>query len=104
MRRPTLTGGKGAEWLEVVRLGKFDWRVSDSRIDQADGSRRLGYIEQIGSFHYELLWITVPLRWAYVESFAAAVGSFANSTTFPAEMLAERDNAVVTSEDDENVA
>lgn len=82
MRPFTPTSGKGAKWLEVVRLGKSDWRVSDSRFDRADGSRLLGYIEQFGRFHYELLWTTVPLRWAYVESFAAATAAFTDNTTF----------------------
>jgi hypothetical protein len=91
MRRLTLTGGKDAEWLEVVRLGKCDWRVSDSRVDKADGARLLGYIEQIGRFHYELLRITDPLRWAYVESLAAATAAFIDNTTFRNETFAERE-------------
>jgi hypothetical protein len=88
MRHVTVTGGNGAEWLEVVRLGKCDWRVTDSRIDLADGSRLLGYIELIGRFHYELLWTAVPLRWSYAESFAAAIGAFAEDTTLRYARLA----------------
>jgi hypothetical protein len=36
----------GFAHLEVVRLGRHDWRVSDGRLDQNDPTRLLGFVER----------------------------------------------------------
>lgn len=80
-------------WLEVVRLGRTDWRVSDSRIESADPSRLVGFIEKLSNSRFELVWMTYPVRWGYAHTLSAALGGMAEGARF-AGATAERDPAV----------
>jgi hypothetical protein len=86
----------GDDWLEVIRLDRLDWRVSDLRVDQADAGHLLGYIERVHRDRYELFWIIDPVRWSYVKSFAAAVEGFADGRMLAGATQDERDGFVVT--------
>jgi hypothetical protein len=91
MKHPsTIQRQSAIEWLEVIRLSRVDWRISDSRIDVDDSTRLLGYIERQFHDRYEVLWMTDPLRWAYVESFDAALAGFGESARFTVQTQADR--------------
>jgi hypothetical protein len=79
------------DWLKVVQLDRENWRISDARVEVADNSGLLGFIERISSRRYEILWMTDPLRWAYEGSFDAAVRGFFESVRFGGTVLAERE-------------
>jgi hypothetical protein len=88
--------GSVPEWLEVVRLGHTDWRVSDSRVDSADPRRLVGFIEKLPTGRFELVWITYPIRWGYTDTLSAALSGMAEGAQF-AGAIAERDSSVSTS-------
>ena len=79
-----------ADWLEVIRIGKKDWRVSDTRRDAGDPARLLGFIERIRRDRYEVLWMTAPLRWAYLPSMSEAIEAFGDSLRFTGEQVPDR--------------
>ena len=88
---PALHATPSPDWLEIIQLDRSDWRISDARLGSPDGDRLVGYIERLARDRYELLWMTDPLRWAYVDSFDAARTAFADSVRFTGMILSERD-------------
>jgi hypothetical protein len=70
------------DWLELFRLTRTDWRVSDSRLDPSDPQRLLGYIERLGPKRYEVLWLAEPVGWGYVTSLKLATAAFADISQF----------------------
>ena len=81
------------DWLEVIRIGRKDWRVSDTRREVGDAARLLGFIERISRDRYEVLWMTEPLRWAYLPTMSAAIEAFSDSLRFTGEQVSEREVA-----------
>jgi hypothetical protein len=86
----TLAPPSAAEWLEVIRTGRSDWRVSDSRLASGDPERIVGFVERLDRLRYEVLWMTDPMRWAYVESLAAAVAAIRDRVEFVGPQLLQR--------------
>ena len=79
--------------LEVIRLNRTGWRVSNSCIDEGDPGRVLGYVERLGSDRYEVLWLAAPISWAHVGSFEVALAAVADRPHFSGTMEPERDPA-----------
>ncbi len=86
----TLAPPTAAEWLEVVRTGRSDWRVSDSRRDSSDPERLLGFVERLGRTRFEVLWMTDPMRWGYVESLPEAVTAIRDRVEFAGPQRLQR--------------
>jgi hypothetical protein len=80
-----------AEWLEVVRTGRSDWRVSDSRRDPGDPDRLLGFVERLDRGRFEVLWMTEPLRWGYTRSLPEALAALRDRVTFSGLQLYARE-------------
>lgn len=72
--------------LEVVRLGRSEWRVSEA----SDGAALLGYIERQRSGRFEIVWMTDPMRWGYTTTFDDALVVFADNSRFTGEIVAQR--------------
>jgi hypothetical protein len=89
----TLAPPVAADWLEVLRVGKTDWRVSDSRHDVGSTGRILGFVERQGRDRFEILWMTEPPRWAYVHSLAEAIAALGNDIGFTGPDALERQEA-----------
>jgi hypothetical protein len=70
--------------LDVVRLGKTDWRVSGA------GGELLGYIERQHSDRFEIVWMTDPMHWGYIDSFDGALEAFTDSVRFTGEQSPKR--------------
>lgn len=85
-------------WLEVLRLDHNDWRVSDARVDVGDFDRIVGYIERLGPWRYEVLWVRATPGWAYVRSFDLAVAAVADREHFDGVIQAERAGAFTRAE------
>ena len=81
-------------WLEVIRLRRGEWRISDLRVDTTDSARLLGYVEKLVGNRFELVWMTDPMRWGYVETFVQAIAGFEDAARFSGHALAERDQSV----------
>ena len=82
-----------AAGIEVIRLDRTAWRISNSFIDQGDPDRLLGYIERLESDRYEVLWLAPPISWAYVDSFELALAAVADRPHFSGTIEPERDQA-----------
>jgi hypothetical protein len=82
--------------LEVVRLGRHDWRVSDNTLEQGDPARLLGFIERLKRGYFEVLWISDPPEWAYTVSLATAVAALAGADSFVGVRRVNRDQSVRT--------
>lgn len=76
--------------LEVIRLNRTDWRISDTASDLDDPRRLLGYVERLARDQYEVLWIAPPLGWSYVSSFGRALAALADRTRFDGPIIARR--------------
>ena len=85
---PNATAG-----IEVIRLDRTAWRISNSFIDEGDPGRLLGYIERLNSDRYEVLWLTAPISWAYVDSFKLALAAVVDRPHFNGTVEPERDLA-----------
>jgi hypothetical protein len=72
--------------LSVVRLGRTDWRISSG----VDGEELLGYIERQSGGRFEVLWMSDPVRWGYVDSFDEALVAFGDSVRFSGEVFGDR--------------
>ena len=83
----------GPAWLEVIRLNRTAWRISNSSISQGDPDRLLGYIERLSSDRFEVLWLGAPISWAYVTSFEVALAAVADRSQFSGIIEPERDPA-----------
>jgi hypothetical protein len=83
-------------WIEVIRLGRYDWRVSDARLAGSDPARLLGYVEKLSNRRYEVVWMTDPIRWGYVDTFAIALRGFMFGSRFSGITAAERDGSVIS--------
>ena len=79
--------------IEVIRLDRTAWRISNSSIDQGDSGRLLGYIERLANDRYEVLWLAAPVSWAYVDSFELALAAAADRPHFSGTIEPERDLA-----------
>jgi len=79
--------------IEVIRLDRTAWRISNSFIDEGDPGRLLGYIERLESDRYEVLWLAAPISWAYVDSFKLALAAVADRPHFSGTIEPERDLA-----------
>jgi len=90
---PTMAPSGTAEWVEVRSIGKTEWRVSDSRQEVGSTGHVLGFIEQLRRDRYELVWMTEPPRWAYVDSLADAVAAFGDDVDFVGAQLSDREVA-----------
>jgi len=71
--------------VDITQVSKTDWRVSNSA-DQV-----LGYVEQLSSHRYEVMWLTEPLRWGYTSTFPDAIAAVAGADESVAEIWPERD-------------
>jgi hypothetical protein len=87
----TLAPQGTAEWLEVFHIGKNEWRVSDSRLEAGTDGRLLGFVERLSRDRYEVLWMTEPPRWAYVDSLARAMAAFGDDAGFIGMEVSERE-------------
>jgi hypothetical protein len=72
--------------IDVRRLGRSEWRISDA----SDLERVLGFIERQASDRFEIVLMSDPVRWAYVESFESALLAFGDSGRFGGELLSHR--------------
>jgi hypothetical protein len=79
------------DWLEVVRLGRREWRVSDLRVAPGDSTRLLGYVERVSPRRYEVMWMGDPMKWGYVDSLAGALVGIAEVGRFTGTHVARRD-------------
>jgi len=79
--------------LEIIRLDRTGWRISNSSIDQGDPSRLLGYIERLDSDRYEVLWLAAPISWAYFDSFELALAAVTDRPHSSGTIQPERDPA-----------
>ncbi|MBC7595357.1 MAG: hypothetical protein H7288_15700 [Kineosporiaceae bacterium] len=79
--------------LEVTRLDRTSWCISNSFINEGDSGRLLGYIEGLERDRYEVLWIAAPISWAYVNSFELALAALADRLQFSGIVEPERDPA-----------
>lgn len=79
--------------LEVIRLDRTGWRISNSFIKDGVPGRLLGYIERLDRDRYEVLWIAAPISWAYVNSFELALAAVADRLQFNGIVEPERDPA-----------
>ena len=79
--------------LEVIRLDRTGWRISNSFITEGVPGRLLGYIERLDRDRYEVLWIAAPISWAYVDSFELALAAVADRPHFSGVIAPERDQA-----------
>ena len=80
--------------IEVIRLNRTAWRISNSPIDQGDAARLLGYIERLANDRYEVLWLAAPISWAYVGSFELALAAVIDRPHFSGIIEQERDPAI----------
>lgn len=61
--------------LEIVAISDHEWRVCDGRIDEADASRLLGYVEKLED-RYEVLKLVPPVDvWEDFDCLAAALAA-----------------------------
>ncbi len=72
--------GASTTQLDVVRVDRRCWRVSDPSIVASDHRRLTGFIERLDHDRYEVLWSGAPIGGAYVASFALALGALADRT------------------------
>jgi hypothetical protein len=79
------------EWLEVVRLDRNDWRVSDLRAPVGDSARLLGYVERLAARRYEVVWMGDGMKWGYIDSLAGALRGIADAEHFAGTIAARRD-------------
>jgi hypothetical protein len=79
------------EWLEVIRLDRTDWRVSDLRAPIGDSARLLGYVEKLSARRFEVVWMGDPMRWGYVDSLGGALAGIAEAGRFTGTIAARRD-------------
>lgn len=80
--------------LEVIRLDRSSWRISDSSIDEHDPRRLIGYVERVAANRYEVLWLTDPVAWAYVASFDDALAAMADRNNFLGTIEPQRDPSI----------
>jgi hypothetical protein len=92
--RPADSDGDLPNWVEVVRVGRCDWRVSDSRIAVTDPGHVLGYVEKFSRSQFEVLWMTNPMRWGRVDNLAAAIANIAHGRSFGDTTTAERGESI----------
>ena len=76
--------------LEVVRLNRVEWRISDTARRGGDPLRLLGYVERLAREEYELLWLVPPMGWSYVSSLGSALVALADRRRFDGEIVARR--------------
>jgi len=76
--------------LEVVRLNRVEWRVSDLALATGDPLRLMGYIERLARDEFEVLWLRPPLGWSYVSSFGSALAALADRSRFDGVIDARR--------------
>ena len=74
------------EALEIIRLGRAEWRVSDA----ANPELLLGFIERQRADLFEVVWMSDPMRWGYAPSFESALVAFGDSVRFAGEILPKR--------------
>ena len=79
--------------IEVIRLHRTAWRISNSFIDEGEPGRLLGYIERLENDRYEVLWLAAPISWAYVDSFELALAAVTDRPHFSGIIEPERDLA-----------
>jgi hypothetical protein len=84
------------DWLEVLRLDRKDWRISDARVEKSEPRRLLGYIERLRRDRYEILWLTEPVGWAYATSFDLALAAFAHRDQFAGTVSPQRDPSLAS--------
>lgn len=77
--------------LEVIRLDHSSWRISNSLIDPSDPARIMGFIERLERDRFEVLLLTPPTGWAYVDTFGLALSAFTNREHFEGEIEGQRD-------------
>src|ERR1700722_13318009 len=82
------------EWLEVIRLGRSDWRVSDGRGLVGDPGRLLGYVERLGPRRFGGVGMGEPVRWGYVDSLGGALVGIAEPRHFTGTIEPRRDRPV----------
>ena len=80
-----------ATLLEVVRLDRTSWRISDSSIDASDPARIMGFIERLASDRFEVLLLVLPTGWAYVDTFGHALMAFSDRPRFEGQLEPQRD-------------
>lgn len=72
--------------LEVVRLGRTEWRVSEA----SERAQLLGFIERQRRDRFEILWMSEPIRWGYAKTFDSAIVAFGDTASFTGEISLER--------------
>ena len=72
--------------LEVVRLGRSEWRVSAA----SERGLLLGYVERLRADRFEVLWMSDPIRWGYTSTFDDAMAAFAGTGAFVGEVFPAR--------------
>ena len=80
--------------LDVHKLDRRSWRVTDSSRTGSPETRIVGFIERLRSDRYEVLWLTPPIGWAYFASFDSALEALEDRETFLGTIEASRDPAV----------
>lgn len=79
--------------LEVTRVDRASWRISDSSIDERDPRRLLGFIERLERGRYEVLWLA-PIGWAYLGTFDLALAALGDRAHFSGPVMSEREALV----------
>jgi hypothetical protein len=68
--------------LEVLRLARKEWRISDKRVEDGESARLLGFIERLSRFRYEVQWVGDTPGWTYLRSFDLALAALARREEF----------------------
>jgi hypothetical protein len=89
-RRPRTLRHPASSTLECIRLSPTDWRISEVSPVNGEPSRILGFIERYAKGRFEILWMSDPVRWAYVGTFDEALAAFDDSVRFTRSVFAER--------------
>ena len=87
------SSANAATELEIIRLNRTGWRISNSSIYENDPRRLLGYIERLETDRYEVLWLAAPISWAYVDSFELALAAIAERPQLSSIKEPEREPA-----------
>lgn len=80
--------------LEVIRLDRSTWRISNAAVDPSDPARIMGFIERLERERFEVLLLVLPIGWAYVENFGQALLAFSDRERFRGVIEPQREHAL----------
>lgn len=96
-RDPRIAEASASLALEVDRLERGTWRVSDPEIDEYDSRRIVGYIERLSLHHFEVMWLAPPISWAYLGTFKLALAAISDRAVYGGVVYDVRETVFVVS-------